>query len=130
MLERLLMTLVLLVGGVIAYREVVRWQMRRAVMQAVPTGIPTIMYFTTATCGPCKTTVSPALDRLQSELGDGGVRIIRVDAEHQPDEAARWGVLTVPTLFVLDGNGNPTRVYNGVTSADSLRRDLLATRTA
>lgn len=130
MLERLLMTLVLLVGGVMTYRQVIHWQMRRAVMQAVPTGIPTIMYFTTASCGPCKTTVSPALERLQGELGDGGVRIIRVDAEHQPDEAARWGVLTVPTLFVLDGNGKPTRVYNGVTSADALRRDLLAARTA
>jgi thioredoxin-like negative regulator of GroEL len=69
---------------------------------------------------------TPYLQKLQSELGENGVKIIRVDAAEHPDTATRWGVFSVPTTFVLNELGQPRNVHNGVVDPDTLKRELLA----
>lgn len=131
MLERLLITGLLIGLGIVAYRAFTRWQLRRAAqtVQSVDpllTDAPrvaTVVYFTTETCGPCKTQQTPTLNLLKTELGDH-LHVVRVDAEADPDAATRWGVMTVPTLFVLNPDGSPRKVYNGVVSAAALRQDI------
>jgi thioredoxin-like negative regulator of GroEL len=130
MIERLLLLIALLAAGYLAYRLLTRRQMRAAADQApadplladVAPGAPVIVYFTTPTCAPCRLQQTPTLEALQRELA--GLRVIRVDAEQNPDAADRWRVFSVPTLFVLDGSGQPRHVYNGVVDAATLRRDL------
>lgn len=130
MIERLLILLLLLAAGGAVYRLLLRRQMRAAAAQAatdplladLTPGAPAIVYFTTATCAPCRLQQTPTLERLQRDLRD--LRVIRVDAEQDPAAADRWRVFSVPTLFVLDGSGQPRRVYNGVVDAATLRREL------
>ena len=86
-------------------------------------GIPTILYFTTPQCAPCQRQQRPAISRLLDELGDG-VQVIEVNALEQPDAADRWGVLSVPTTFVLDGRGRPQDVNYGVAATDKLKRQI------
>jgi thiol-disulfide isomerase/thioredoxin len=132
MVERLLIALALLALGVIVYRLMIRRQIRRTsemaavgdpLLRGLKPGVPIILYFTTPTCVPCKTQQTPALERLQGELGDG-VQILRVDATEDPDAAQRWGVISAPTTFVLDGNRATLAVNHGVAEADKLRRQL------
>jgi thiol-disulfide isomerase/thioredoxin len=131
MIERLALALVLMVVGVIAYRICCKRQVQRAANQVsvdpllsgLPPGIPTIVYFTTPTCAPCRLQQTPTLQRLQQEMGDA-LRVIRVDATQDPDAADRWGVFSVPTTFVLDHNGQPRNVHNGVVDAQTLKREL------
>ncbi|MCU0465095.1 MAG: thioredoxin family protein [Anaerolineae bacterium] len=130
MLERFALALVLSAAGWVAYRLFTHWQMGKAAHPADPllTGaphVPTVLYFTTPTCIPCRTTQTPALERLKSELGDA-LHVVRVDAEADPEAASRWGVMTVPTLFVLNADGTPRKVYNGVVPAATLKQDLQA----
>lgn len=130
MLERLTITIVLIAVGAIAYRLFTRWQLERAttaqtadpLLTDAPR-VPIVVYFTTETCGPCKTQQTPTLNLLKTELGDN-LHVIRVDAEADPDAASRWGVMTVPTVFVLNPDGTPRKVYNGVVSAATLRQEL------
>ncbi len=133
MIERVLLVLVLIALGVLAYKICTRRQVRMAAA-AAPTdplldtwqpGRPAIVYFTTPTCAPCRLQQTPTLKRLQSELGEA-LHVIRVDATENPEAAERWGVFSVPTTFVLDANGQPHKVYNGVVDADTLKRDLEA----
>lgn len=130
MIERIALIVLLLAAGVIAYWLVGRWQLRRAtrialadplLAEAQP-GKPTIIYFTTPTCAPCRFQQTPILERLQAELAE--LQVVRVDATQNPDAARRWGVLSVPTLFVLDKQGQPGFVHNGVVDADTLKRQL------
>jgi thioredoxin 1 len=130
MIERVLILLLIIAAGYVVYRLLLRRQMRAAAAQA-PTdpllagltpGVPAIVYFTTSTCAPCRLQQTPTLERLQRDLHD--LRVIRVDAEQDPAAADRWRVFSVPTLFVLDGSGQPRRVYNGVVDGDTLRREL------
>jgi thioredoxin-like negative regulator of GroEL len=49
-----------------------------------------------------------------------------VDASEDPDVADQWGVFSVPTLFVLDAEGQPRSVFNGVVGLEKLKQELQA----
>jgi hypothetical protein len=50
--------------------------------------------------------------------------VVEIDAAQQPDQASRWGILSVPTTILLDPTGKPRHINNGVTSAEKLRRQI------
>ena len=87
------------------------------------TGHAAIVYFTTPTCAPCKTMQRPAIDSVKKKLGER-LQVIEVDASQQPDLAQDWGVLSVPTTFIIDTAGNPRHVNHGVASAEKLTQQL------
>lgn len=131
-ISRLLITLTLIAFGVALYSAWNRWQMwrlsrGRAIalpgLETTRVGAPAILYFTTPDCVPCRTTQRPALDRLQRELAEG-VQVVEIDATIQPDLADYWGVLSIPTTFIIDTSGQPRRVNHGVTSAAKLKQQL------
>jgi thiol-disulfide isomerase/thioredoxin len=86
-------------------------------------GRPAILYFTTPDCAPCKTIQRPALNMVETSLGNR-LQIIEVNAYDQPDLAKTWGVLSVPTTFILDSHGHPQHVNHGVTPAKKLLEQL------
>jgi thiol-disulfide isomerase/thioredoxin len=132
MIERALVTVVLLVAGFSAYRLFTRYHIWRAAVGAVADpilsdlkpGVPAIVYFTTPTCAPCRTQQQPALTRLQTELGDNNVQIVRIDATENPDAADRWGVFSAPTTFVLDSQRQVREVNHGVADTLKLKRQI------
>ncbi|MFN3492746.1 MAG: thioredoxin family protein, partial [Anaerolineales bacterium] len=84
---------------------------------------PVIVYFTTPDCVPCKTIQRPALDKLTSTFGDN-LQVIEIDATERPDLAKTWGVMSVPTTFLLNSKGEARYVNNGVTRAEKLMEQL------
>jgi thiol-disulfide isomerase/thioredoxin len=131
MIDRLIILFVAAALAVIVYRVFQRAQVRHAVqlapldplLTARRPGVPAILYFTSSTCVPCKTQQRPAIQRLLTELGDG-VQVIEVDALEQPDAADRWGVLSVPTTFILDRQGQPREINYGVARTEKLKHQL------
>ena len=97
-------------------------------LESLQSGMPAVLYFTTPDCVPCKTMQRPALTRLQADLGDS-LQVIEIDVIHADgggtDELAdHWGVLSVPTTFIIDGYGQARRVNHGVASADKLQAQI------
>ncbi|MEN4011543.1 MAG: thioredoxin family protein [Bellilinea sp.] len=127
-LTRLLLALFLISAGILAYALINRLLLHRAAAknESLPgarRGSPVILYFTTPDCAPCRTIQRPALQQVQSVWGDC-LQVIEVDATQQTDLASRWGVLSVPTTFLLDDNGNPRFVNHGATRAEKLLEQL------
>ena len=85
--------------------------------------VPLLVYFTTPTCAPCKTIQRPAIQRLQECMGER-LQVIEIDAAARPDVAGQWGVMSVPTTFIIDASGQPRHVNHGVTPQDKLLRQL------
>lgn len=127
-LLRFLWAIAIIAAGVIFYQLGNRWILHRAARLPQIAGFgsprkPTLLYFTTPNCTPCKTIQRPAIERLKQLLGDR-VQIIEIDAESQPELARQWGVLSVPTTFVLDAQGNPRHVNHGVALVDKLLQEF------
>lgn len=118
-------------AGLAAYwllNRVLLWRVRRKQLglEQLRPGVPAILYFTTTTCQPCKTVQRPALHKLSEQLGER-LQIVQVDATERPDLADYWGVLSVPTTFIIDSKGQPRGMNHGVASAEKLLRQLEAT---
>lgn len=96
---------------------------RRLGIEALRPGTPAILYFTAPSCMPCKTVQRPALERLQQSLGER-LQVIEIDASARPDLADYWGVLSLPTTFIIDRHGRPRRINHGVASAEKLLGQL------
>jgi thiol-disulfide isomerase/thioredoxin len=102
-----------------------RAQRSQSSLPLVHPGLPTILYFTTPDCLPCKTVQRPALQRLAEKMGDR-LCVIEINAQEHPDLASQWGVLSVPTTFILDPAGRPRHVNHGVTRAEKLAEQLIS----
>lgn len=51
-------------------------------------------------CGPCRM-VSPALEKLAGELA-GRLKLVKVNADDNPEVSRRFEVQAIPTLVLLD----------------------------
>lgn len=131
MIERVEISGIVIALGIALYWGWVRlqlWRLRSSTQQApglesLKPGRPAILYFSSPGCIPCQAAQEPALDALESELG-AGLQVIKIDATAEPAIADQWGVLSVPTTFVIDHLGRPRRVNHGVASTAWLRAQL------
>lgn len=78
-----------------------------------------LVYFTMPGCVPCKTIQRPAIERLSCFL-EGAVQVFEFDVTQYPDVASRWGVMSVPTTFVIAPNGQLLHVNHGVARFEKL----------
>jgi thioredoxin 1 len=84
---------------------------------------PVLVYFTTPDCAPCKTIQRPAINQVSGLLGEE-LEVVEIDATERPDLAKAWGVMSVPTTFVLDTRGEARYVNNGVARAEKLLEQI------
>ena len=84
---------------------------------------PVLVYFTTPTCAPCKTVQRPAIDKIVKLLGEK-LHVVEIDATQRPDLAKTWGVMSVPTTFLLNSRGEARYVNNGVARAEKLMEQI------
>ena len=54
-------------------------------------------------CGPCRM-IAPAVDELASEYQEKGLKVGKLNVDHNPATSARFGVRSIPAvLFFKDG---------------------------
>lgn len=68
-------------------------------------------------CGPCKF-MEPILDELEKELASK-ITIEKINVDEKPDDAAKYGVMSIPTYIVLKDDKEVERII-GATSKDKL----------
>lgn len=133
MAERLLIVLLLLALGCTAYRAF-KWlhlrRLQRPTAAAGPTAAdatpepPTLLYFRSATCAVCPTQ-GRYIDQVAQQWS-GRLAIRTVDAEAEPETAARYGVFTLPTTIIVGQDGHVREINYGLTNAQKLERQLHA----
>lgn len=72
-------------------------------------------------CQPCHI-MEPVIEELEKELA-GKVEIIKINVDDKPDEAQKYGVMSIPTYIVLK-EGKEIGRKIGVTAKDELLKLL------
>jgi thioredoxin 1 len=71
-------------------------------------------------CGPCRV-VAPVLEEIAAERGD--LRIVKLDIDENPQTAARFQVLSIPTMILFKG-GEPVKTVIGAYPKKKLELEL------
>ena len=70
--------------------------------EVIESELPVVVDIWAAWCGPCKA-IAPILDQLASDYA-GRVKIVKVDADQNPETVTGASVTSIPTLgFYRDG---------------------------
>ena len=78
---------------------------------------PVLVDFWASWCGPCLM-LSPIIETLADEL-DGEIVIGKVNVDEESDLAARYQVLSIPTLILFQ-DGEEIRRYTGFLSKEKV----------
>ncbi len=87
--------------------------------EAVKNGVALVDFYADW-CGPCRM-MAPILEAVADERAD--LTIAKVNVDECAELASRFGVMSIPTLVVLDGGEEVKRIV-GARPKDALLREL------
>ncbi|WP_433400488.1 thioredoxin [Streptomyces sp. CA-146814] len=82
---------------------------------------PVLVDFWAAWCGPCRQ-IAPSLEAISKEHGDQ-IEIVKLNIDENPATAAKYGVMSIPTLNVYQG-GEVAKTIVGAKPKAAILRDL------
>ncbi|HEX5845560.1 MAG TPA: thioredoxin [Rhodoplanes sp.] len=85
---------------------------------------PVVVDFWAEWCGPCRM-IAPALEEISGSLA-GKVKIVKLNVDENPATAAKYGVMSIPTLMLFK-NGELASRQVGAAPKQKLEQWITAT---
>ncbi len=72
---------------------------------------PVLVDFWAVWCGPCRA-IAPAVDAVAQEYA-GKAKVFKLNVDDSPEIAARYGVMSIPTLMIFKGGQKVGELVGG-----------------
>lgn len=77
---------------------------------------PVVVDFWAAWCGPCKM-VTPVLEKLAGDH-EGKVKVAKVNVDENQDLAAKYGIMSIPTVMLFENGEVKTQIVGARNQKD------------
>ena len=78
---------------------------------------PVVVDFWAEWCGPCRM-IAPALEEISGQLGDK-VKIVKLNVDENPAIAAKYGIMSIPTLLLFKNGEIADRQVGAAAEAEA-----------
>lgn len=95
--------------------------------QVLKSAIPVLVDFWAAWCGPCRM-IAPIVEELASEY-EGRLKVFKLDVDENGDIAARYSIMSIPTLGLFRGGELIERIV-GYMPKEQLKKRIDAALTS
>jgi thioredoxin 1 len=91
--------------------------------EVIESGLPVLVDFWAAWCGPCKM-IAPVVEELAKEF-DQKIKFGKVDVDENPNIAGQFGIMSIPTLMFFK-KGKVMEQVVGALSKTDLKKKIEA----
>jgi thioredoxin 1 len=90
--------------------------------EVIESSVPVLVDFWAPWCGPCRA-LGPTIDKLATMFA-GKVKVGKLNVDDAPETATRYGVTSIPRVFLFKGGEQPQKTYVGLTSEGELVKSI------
>jgi len=101
-----------------AGKNVVEFTSANWASEVEDSAIPVVVDFWAPWCGPCRQ-LGPTIDKLADQYV-GKVKVGKLNVDEAPDVAVKFGVTSIPRVFIFKGGSQPRKSFVGLTGEREL----------